>query len=64
LSDDPKLLGRPHGFTVTVRDLRLSAGAGFIVPLMGSILTMPGLPRRPAAFDIDIDEKGRIYGLF
>ena len=64
LSDDPTLLGRPHGFTVTVRDLRLSAGAGFIVPLMGSILTMPGLPRRPAAFDIDIDEEGRIYGLF
>lgn len=64
LSDDPSLLGRPHGFKVTVRDIRLSAGAGFIVPLMGNILTMPGLPRRPAAFDIDIDRNGRIYGLF
>ncbi|MEN6463167.1 MAG: formate--tetrahydrofolate ligase [Syntrophomonas sp.] len=64
LSDDPKLLGRPEGFGVTVRDVRLSAGAGFVVALMGNILTMPGLPRNPAAFDIDIDEKGKIYGLF
>lgn len=64
LSDDAKLLGRPEGFDVTVRDVRLSAGAGFVVALMGNILTMPGLPRNPAAFDIDIDEKGKIYGLF
>lgn len=64
LSDDPKLLGRPEGFEVMVRDVRLSAGAGFIVALMGNILTMPGLPRNPAAYDIDIDEKGTIYGLF
>ncbi|NLU49544.1 MAG: formate--tetrahydrofolate ligase [Syntrophomonadaceae bacterium] len=64
LSDNPHLLGRPEGFTVTVRDIRLSAGAGFIVPLMGNILTMPGLSRRPAAFDIDIDHTGKIYGLF
>jgi formate--tetrahydrofolate ligase len=64
LSDDPKLLGRPEEFDVTVRDVRLSAGAGFVVALMGNILTMPGLPRNPAAFDIDIDEKGKIYGLF
>jgi formate--tetrahydrofolate ligase len=64
LSDDPKLLGRPDGFDVTVRDVRLSAGAGFVVALMGNILTMPGLPRVPAAFDIDIDETGKIHGLF
>ncbi len=64
LSDNPALLGRPEGFEVTVRDVRLSAGAGFIVPLMGNILTMPGLSRTPAAFNIDIDEDGRIYGLF
>jgi formate--tetrahydrofolate ligase len=64
LSDDPALLGRPKGFTVTVRDVRLSAGAGFIVPLMGNILTMPGLPKKPAAYEIDIDPSGIISGLF
>ncbi|MCR4400581.1 MAG: formate--tetrahydrofolate ligase, partial [Syntrophomonadaceae bacterium] len=64
LSDDPTLLGRPRGFRVTVRDVRLSAGAGFIVPLMGNILTMPGLSRHPAAFAIDMDASGRIVGLF
>jgi formate--tetrahydrofolate ligase len=64
LSDDPALLGRPRGFTVTVRDVRLSAGAGFIVPLMGNILTMPGLPKKPAAYEIDIDPNGIISGLF
>lgn len=64
LSDDPTLLGRPQGFAVTVRDVRLSAGAGFIVPLMGNILTMPGLPKKPAAYDIDIDSDGVISGLF
>ncbi len=64
LSDDPSLVGRPEGFTVTVRDVRISAGAQFIVPLMGNIVTMPGLSRNPAAHHIDIDEKGRITGLF
>jgi len=64
LSDNPSLLGRPQGFEVTVREVRLSAGAGFVVPLMGNILTMPGLSRAPAAFNIDIDADGRIYGLF
>ena len=64
LSDDPSLLGRPTGFTVTVREVRLSAGAGFLVAVTGSIMTMPGLPKKPAALSIDIDEKGRITGLF
>jgi len=64
LSDDPALLGRPSGFTVTVREVRLSAGAGFLVAVTGSIMTMPGLPKKPAALSIDIDEKGRITGLF
>jgi formate--tetrahydrofolate ligase len=64
LSDDPAVLGRPIGFTVTVRELRLAAGAGFIVALTGDIMTMPGLPRVPAAENIDIDEHGRISGLF
>ncbi|MBO4242543.1 MAG: formate--tetrahydrofolate ligase, partial [Clostridiales bacterium] len=64
LSDDPKLLGRPEGFTLTVRDVRLSAGAGYLVVLTGKILTMPGLPSHPAALDIDIDGDGTITGLF
>lgn len=64
LSDDPKKLGRPEGFTITVRDVRISAGAGFIVALTGSIMTMPGLPKVPAAERIDIDEAGTITGLF
>lgn len=64
LSDDPSLLGRPTGFTVTVREVRLSAGAGFLVAVTGSIMTMPGLPKKPAALSIDIDENGRITGLF
>jgi formate--tetrahydrofolate ligase len=64
LSDDPALLGRPEGFTVTVREVRLSAGAGFLVAITGSVMTMPGLPKKPAALTIDIDEKGRITGLF
>ena len=63
LSDDPSLLGRPRGFRITVRDLRVSAGAGFVVPITGSILTMPGLPRRPFAEEMDIDGEGRITGL-
>ena len=64
LSDDPSLLGRPEGFTLNVRDMYVSAGAGFIVALTGSIMTMPGLPKRPAAFDIDVDAQGNITGLF
>ncbi|HEX7126053.1 MAG TPA: formate--tetrahydrofolate ligase [Thermodesulfobacteriota bacterium] len=64
LSDDPTRRGRPTGFRVTVRDVRLSAGAGFVVALAGDILTMPGLPERPAAEQVDLDESGRITGLF
>lgn len=64
LSDDPKLLGRPRGFKITVRELRISRGAGFIVALTGDIMTMPGLPKHPAAENIDIDENGKITGLF
>ena len=64
LSDDPALLGKPEGFTVTVRDVRLSAGAGFVVVLTGDIMTMPGLPKKPAAFNIDCDNEGHITGLF
>ena len=63
-SDDPKLLGAPEGFTVTVRNLKVSAGAGFIVALTGEIMTMPGLPKVPAAEKIDVDENGKISGLF
>ena len=63
-SDDASLLGAPRGFTVTVRNLKVSAGAGFIVALTGEILTMPGLPKVPAAEKIDVDENGRIEGLF
>ncbi len=64
LSDDQTKLGRPKNFTITVRDIKLSAGAGFIVALTGAIMTMPGLPKAPAAYRIDIDEKGKISGLF
>ena len=64
LSDDPSLLGAPEGFTVTVRSVTMSAGAGFLVALTGSVLTMPGLPKVPAAENIDIDDDGRITGLF
>ena len=63
-SDDPKLLGAPKDFKVTVRNLKVSAGAGFIVALTGDIMTMPGLPKVPAAEKIDVDEDGRITGLF
>jgi len=63
-SDDPALLGAPKGFTVTVRNLKVSAGAGFLVALTGDIMTMPGLPKSPAAERIDVDENGRITGLF
>ncbi|MEG6566721.1 formate--tetrahydrofolate ligase [Thermoanaerobacterium saccharolyticum] len=64
LSDDPKLLGRPKGFNITVKSLNISAGAGFIVAMTGDILTMPGLPKAPAAEKMDIDEEGNIKGLF
>ncbi len=63
-SDDPTKLGAPEGFTVTVRNVKISAGAGFIVALTGEIMTMPGLPKRPAAERIDVDENGVITGLF
>ncbi len=63
-SDDPKLLGAPENFTVSVKNVKISAGAGFIVVLTGDIMTMPGLPRVPAAEKIDIDENGKICGLF
>lgn len=63
-SDDPKKLGAPRGFKVTVRNLKVSAGAGFIVALTGDIMTMPGLPKVPAAENIDVDENGVITGLF
>ena len=63
-SDDPTKLGAPEGFTVTVRNVKISAGAGFIVALTGDIMTMPGLPKRPAAERIDVDENGIITGLF
>ena len=63
-SDDPTKLGAPSGFTVTVKNIKISAGAGFIVVLTGDIMTMPGLPKVPAAERIDIDENGKITGLF
>lgn len=64
LSDDPKKLGRPTDFELNVRDLYVSAGAGFIVALTGDIMTMPGLPKKPAAYGIDVDDNGKITGLF
>ncbi len=64
LSDDPSLLGRPEGFTVTVREVYVSAGAGFVVALTGDVMTMPGLSKDPAAYHIDVNEDGRITGLF
>ena len=63
-SDDPAKLGAPEGFTVTVRSMRVSAGAGFVVVLTGDIMTMPGLPKSPAALRIDVDDDGKITGLF
>jgi formate--tetrahydrofolate ligase len=64
LSDDPSKLGRPTGFKINVRNVKLSAGAGFVVALTGEIMTMPGLPKKPAAENIDVDANGRITGLF
>ena len=64
LSDDAKKLGRPSGFTINVREVFVSAGAGFVVAINGSIMTMPGLPKKPAAYQIDVDDNGVITGLF
>ena len=64
LSDDATKLGRPEGFTLNVKEIRLSAGAGFIVALTGNVMVMPGLPKVPAAENIDVDENGKITGLF
>lgn len=64
LSDDPSLLGRPSGFEITVREVMVSAGAGFVVALTGDVMTMPGLPKVPAANNMDIDKDGKIVGLF
>ncbi len=64
LSDDPVKLGRPENFRITVREVRLSAGAGFLVAITGTIMTMPGLPKKPAALNIDVDSDGKITGLF
>ena len=64
LSDDPKKIGRPRDFTVTIRDVKLAAGAGFVVAYAGDVLTMPGLPKEPAAEGIDIDASGNVVGLF
>jgi len=64
LSDDPTKLGRPEGFTITVRELRPSIGAGFIVALTGDVMTMPGLPKKPAALNMDVDSDGKAIGLF
>ena len=63
-SDDATKLGAPDGFTVTIKNVKVSAGAGFIVVLTGDIMTMPGLPKVPAAERIDVDETGKISGLF
>ena len=64
LSDDPSKLGKPEGFNITVSDIRASSGAGFVVAYTGDIMTMPGLPKIPAANNIDVDDKGVITGLF
>ena len=64
LSDDPTLLGRPVGFMMNVREVYVSAGAGFVVALTGAVMTMPGLPKKPAAYQIDVNDDGMIMGLF
>ena len=63
-TDDKDALGAPEGFTVTIRNVKVSAGAGFLVALTGDIMTMPGLPKKPAAESIDVDDNGVITGLF
>jgi len=62
LSDDANLLGRPKDFVITIRDIKISAGAGFIVPLAGSVMTMPGLPKVPQAQEVSVDEKEMFRG--
>jgi formate--tetrahydrofolate ligase len=64
LSDDARKAGRPRGFTITVRDAKLAAGAGFVVAYAGDILTMPGLPKAPGAESMDVDADGNVVGLF
>jgi formate--tetrahydrofolate ligase len=64
LSDDPKLLGRPRNFRITIRDAKIMNGAGFIVVYSGTLMTMPGLPAHPAAEEIDVTDEGEIIGLF
>ena len=64
LTDDEKKLGRPEGFRITIRQVSLSAGAGFLVAITGAIMKMPGLPKVPAAEKIDVDSEGKITGLF
>ena len=64
LSDDPKKLGRPENFSINVREVYVSAGAGFVVAINGAIMTMPGLPKQPAANNIDVSNEGVITGLF
>jgi len=64
LSDNPKLFGRPKGFKVNVKNVGVSAGAGFVIGYAGSIMTMPGLPKKSAAERIDVDSEGKISGLF
>jgi len=64
LSDNPELLGRPKDFVVTVREIEIASGAGFLIPITGDIMRMPGLPAEPAAEHIDIDAEGNISGLF
>ena len=63
-SDNPDLIGRPTGFTITVREIEIAAGAGFVVPILGDMMRMPGLPEEPASLKMDIDADGNITGLF
>jgi len=64
LSDNPELIGRPKDFVVTVREIEIASGAGFLIPITGDIMRMPGLPEHPSSENIDIDEDGNITGLF
>ncbi len=64
LSDDPKIIGRPEGFTITIREIEIAAGAGFLIPITGDMMRMPGLPTHPASEKINIDNDGVISGLF
>ena len=64
LSDDPKLIGRPENFTIRIREIEIAAGAGFLIPITGDMMRMPGLPAHPASEKINIDNNGVISGLF